>query len=1059
MFQQSRYHESHRDGARLGAVQRAVADRNRWLSSAAAAGRALVVRCAAALPATQPADLVPGAVVDGNVELQTGDRVLLMNTNDDDVDALALGVWEVRGGGPVRPTYNSVLGRPLATPPATHDDDLLLDVHAALGTVVQVVEGAEYGASTFACVEAEAEADPAVAPPSAKRRRRFVAIRPWTTAAAVRAVVVGLNDLMDAVHDAEGGTVALGRTNDASAAPLGPRNTLVGPDAGSALASTAAADNTIVGNHTADDDPAAAGRVVIADGAGNAALAAVPARGATRVGPRAERLFTAANGGLDAAADATWVGGPDDAVALRPGAVLVADGAGGDLAVAAEPARGNAWFGPGCKRLLADAVAAGDAAGAVRNSVWLGGAADDGVAPPPADAVVVADGTGAAVLAARPARGAAWFGPSADRLLLLGLDPAATPRGLICLGAPSAAEAAATAADAAAHGGGDALLVADGAGDTVWLRAAATHTLQLGPDDAPAPAAGSGTVVTLGRTRGTGVAGVQPEVALATGGGDHRLWSGAAGAAALGRGACSGLLTAAASSADLRHTVVGSVAWPAAGDGAVVLSSGAGLGLYADADRLWLGAPEATATAIVPPDTPVLPSTPAGATGLARHGVWLGRATTTAAGTGPDGAPVTIADPGTGAVRWRADAAGRVSWSVVPRTVAGEDDPLPLPAAPDTAALFVEATVDAAGAVVHRYATLCVDIPSEGGVMYRDLGPFWPPEVTAGIRDGWRTLVWDASNAASVGLTPTGTAVAFWTETSASAADRVPPALAYPYNAFAAFAAGAGATAVGWGTAADLRAPCPVFAGDGAMLVYPYRPFADNVARNDHGNRRAPPQLSQSTVLVAMRPAFSATAAATGDTVLTVLSKHPTEPADASTVAPRRYRTAFEVVLSRTAVGDAGGTMQAQIRTVDDSGQYAVVFRSPTTTPAGQFTAVAYRVAWDGLSVYTDGDGGRHTDVGEVVLYDPTPDRATEPDADVLEVEYRMADANRYALCLGGRRALADDNGTVDGAGGSTVDAPFGGHICEVRVVPEVLSDAAIATQLAALRTKWHQPQ
>lgn len=624
---------------------------------------------------------------------------------------------------------------------------------------------------------------------------------------------------------------------------------------------------------------------------------------------------------------------------------------------------------------------------------------------------------------------------------------------VLCVGAvpPAAADAAGS------------VCLADGAG-VLRLRCRGRQTV-LAPDAGATAAAAAlhAESVCVGAVPPPG-AGVDAGalVAVASGNGHLRLYTDALDNVALGAAAAD-VAARADPSAYAGHVALGSVAPSVgAGAGALVLSAGGKVLVHAAA----AGARWGCADDASPAEEAV-----------AGRGLWIGRrpppAGVGAAGDGPAG-PVTVADPGgTGAVRWHCGPAGDVCWSVV--VLADEAAAALCPVAPDTSAVCV--LPDAGAAAAGPWFGIRASVPAPAGgaratpqvVSVR--GPLVPALVGAAVRPR-RTLVWDATavDHVSPDAAPPATdaaPVAHWTESTADAADLVPRAGAdlasvvpdaYAYNAFVAVRsrsapAGAGAVVVAWDASSELgfrlAHPALRFAGAGC-LVHPYGDFranADARADGSAGGRYAPPQLAQCTVYAALCPDPDADAAA-----MTVLAKRPvgaSAGAGGGTGDPS-FQVALDLVVP------ARGVLQARITARDAAGA-DVVFTSPTQVAAGRLLVVAYRVAYNRLSVFTGDDGGRHSPPGAVALY-PAAASHPEPTAAVVrrrtalngggggsDLEADLARANPHPLCLGGRCVDALDD----------VRDAYRGWIAEVRFHPYVAPDAEVAAQLAELSAKW----
>lgn len=410
-------------------------------------------------------------------------------------------------------------------------------------------------------------------------------------------VALALNDLKEvertSTHLAIG--LAPGKTLVGGVTAPEANNLFVGVGVCAAAAAAAAtepggtlgADSTIIGGAVPPAALGTPGCVVLCNGAGGAALAAVPAAGATWIGPgTAQDLFDVAN--VDAAANTTVVGGtPRDAdapLALRPGAVVLADGAGAAV-LAADAEQRSVLAGPGCGKRLFSAIAAdrvpprtvclGDARRLAEEAAAAGGV-DDGVG---SGCVLVTDTAGTAALAARPGRGSVWLGPGAHKLFAAAAAANATFVGDV----PAAA-----ASSANAGGGAGAVVIADGLGG-VRLRAYG-RTVELKPAAAMGSTPTADGCVLVGATAGAGAA---DELAIADGAGRLAVFSDARGNTAFGTGtACADLMAVAHAVAN--HTVVGSVApaaTAAAAAGALAVSDGRErLALYADATGCaWMG--------------------------------------------------------------------------------------------------------------------------------------------------------------------------------------------------------------------------------------------------------------------------------------------------------------------------------------------------------------------------------------------------------------------------------------------------------------------------------------
>lgn len=231
----------------------------------------------------------------------------------------------------------------------------------------------------------------------------------WTMAA------LGLNDLADAAHDAARGALVLG-WKPATTAAVGVHTTLVGTAAGTGLdGGDGSGGRTIVGGY-AGSAATPANAVIVADGAGVAALAAVPVaeRRLVCVGPHAERAAELVPAG---ATHVTWIGAPTAALAAAvpvptgAGALVVADGDGTEIVAAAGDA---IWAGAGCKRLFSQMAASVVGGYGAAGSTRLGGATDADLLDDRSDAVVLADGAGTAAFVAHGARGSLWMGPNAE---------------------------------------------------------------------------------------------------------------------------------------------------------------------------------------------------------------------------------------------------------------------------------------------------------------------------------------------------------------------------------------------------------------------------------------------------------------------------------------------------------------------------------------------------------------------------------------------------------------------------------------------------------------------
>lgn len=1032
--------------------------------------------------------VTPGRVVDG-VNLVAGDRVFLFVEPS---GPCGLYTIAADGAAAVPCVFRSLTGAPLPTAPVF-----------AAGTVVRVLEGAAYADAVFRCVDPAAgrfergggEVDPNAAAPMSARA---------DPVSARAAAVLGIDDLIDAATLTAGppppGVLILGSTLGESIGAIGAGNVCIGTTAGLDLGPSAI-NNTIVGVHRGAAD--AIGRVVIANGAGDAALACVPGRKATWVGPNAGSLFSQSAQVPDASFDGTtWIGGAVAAdfdvaggtAAVHANAVVLADGAG-DAALAALPTSNSVWVGPGCKRLLRRNPVPVD-------SVWFGGTGDQ--VPESnaalANTVVVADGAGNATLCVHATRRCVWFGPRARRLLT---DvPVAPCNDVVVVGAVSAVDAAAAVAGE--------VLLADGAG-TVRLRAR-NRTVHLAPanplSDAPTAPADNCTFLGAVPLPAAGTARTH-EVAVATtnpaAGALCALFADARRNVALGPAAA--VVAARARANDgtwIDHTVLGAVpppekdpnrdpatAPPAAA--AVVLSTGAdhtvkgdGLVLYADPHRAWIG----TAThnygsavpLVVPPATPALRGTenPTTTFGVARHGVWIGHSGTHNPALTPEqeaslAGSLTLADPKTGDVQWHCDHRGHVSWSHGPVESTDNATAASLAAVPSLRKGAVSAPCVAlvvlADADGRKYAALRARRDA-ATLVVRPLGRLWPLLARAGLRPTDRDWVWDASVAGTVldatGKSSATTAAApvCWVEASSNPADRVVPATTPPraYNSLAVPDALAGV--VTWAQADDMKLHGLRFPAGAstACFIHPYADFHANVlGAGANGawstqNRHAPPQLCECTVLVAMRPETADTTTL-GDTVLTVLSKGSPPPSatttpDAAFVLPaQRYGVVLQMVVTRTTPGDSG-TARPQITATRDSGRHALVLRATGAgRPAAAFMAVAYRIEWNRLSLATESDTVLQTVevTADQVLYAPT----TADPADAAARELAFADGNRHSLCLGARLDRNDPtNGDIAAASGTTADH-FHGYIGEVCIVPRALSDAEVVVRLEALRAKW----
>lgn len=624
-------------------------------------GNVILVRCVASITslprgAALPPDgdaLFAGKRVDG-LTLRVDDLVLLAHPDGGPSN----GVWCVTAAGPIRPAFVGPGGEELSY------------VNRP-GLTTLAAEGGFHGGTVFVCVQYDANTGAAT---FAEERRNGIR---YTNA------TVAIDDLRDGAATAlADGTLVLGSTalGSAAAGAIGPNNVVVGLDTliGADLG-PAASGNTLIGRHPGA--AAAVGRVVVTDGVGNAALAAVPGRTATWCGPAAHRVFECPT---DADHETSWVGGCTAAADVRAGATVLADGDGNAVLAACHRAdRNNAWIGPGCKRLFSSHTAAADAAS---NSLWLGGTKADEVLDGHGDSVVVADAAGTAVAVAQcdAARNNVFLGPNADALF----SAAGVGQNNTFVGGVPAAEVHAKR--------NNAVVVADGAG-VVRLRVTENGALQLGPavDVASAPIP-TGNSVHLGHVVPS-ASDRTAETVLADGNGSVVLYTDAAGNAALGAPAAGDLRTRARQANAAGHptayanaVAIGSVAPPAPADfanpdataaGACCLSNGAqGLVLYTDHERAYLGV-------ACPED---------GTTGgdiAARYdpGIVLGRnPNATAASVHTVAGPITLADPATGAVRWHADVRGRVSWSISSEGATESAAGTVLPAADGTLALVLD---------------------------------------------------------------------------------------------------------------------------------------------------------------------------------------------------------------------------------------------------------------------------------------------------------------------------------------------------------------------------------
>lgn len=654
------------------------------------------------------------------------------------------------------------------------------------------------------------------------------------------------------------------------------------------------------------------------------------------------------------------------------------------------PAAGAVTVADGAGRTALHAAAdggvwLGPASGPVdpAGAVRLGGGAGGGGGH--GHPVVLADGSGRAAFAAAPADGNAWFGPDADAHLAAALLAAPGLRGWVAAGGGYPSGLVPTGAAGVA--------LCDGAGDgRVFLHAEGDH---VGVGAAVAPDAAAGATVL-----GPVAAAAQSDAVVTGAAGDGTVvlrCADARGVALLGPAA------AAAGAAPTGTVLVGAGAGTAAAAAATEAAVGvsaadanAWCGLYANPTRLFFGSCGA-----------------AGPPAAAGPGVWIGGA---AAPPGADGAaalPVTLSVGG--AVRWRSGADGAVGWRAVAADAAA-DVPARGPAAQT---VCLGAATEGGGSL--RFATArwaaTDDNGGTGPAHHARLGRLWPPEAARWARQSGATRVWDAAaEPGSVAVDADG-AVTEWRAAGGGAGGAFRP----PETA-----AAAAAVAVADPPSAGLR-----FSGAaGCCLVFAVPDAALTAAP-------PPPQLSESTVIVALTVA--APVAGPAGRAMTVLSRHPAGVADAGGV---RYRTALELVVAEA---EAGGGVRARIVTVDDAGRREVAFTSPTVAAAGVPVRLAYRVAWNRLSVFTDDDGGKHSDgagapLQRLRLYDPPGS------ADAAVRAYAMADANRYALSLGAR---------LDAATGAPVGADadhraFAGDVASLRVLPYAADDAEVLELLAA---------
>lgn len=397
-------------------------------------------------------------------------------------------------------------------------------------------------------------------------------------------------------------------------------------------------------------------------------------------------------------------------------------------------------------------------------------------------------------------------------------------------------------------------------------------------------------------------------------------------------------------------------------------------------------------------------------------GVWLGAPASAAAYRGAvAGGVMTLADPGLGTVRWRCDAAGRVCWSTGPQN---DDDADARAACPVTdSGMTLTVVDDTANLGPHPQLVLRVRTPGViGGFLERPLGPLWPTVVTAGARARAPGLVrtWDASVAATLLANSAGTAAALnasvdrWLELPVGAT------AAGSTNA-AAFVASVAGAARRVSVPGVLGRECLQLSGSGG-LVYAFEPFAAAAAvaaaaGGDGGAAlvvRPPPQLSQSTTLVAVWPETPSALATVGEFAMTVVAKGPLDLSDADgSKDARRYRTACEVVVTRTLPGTAG-TARARLRTVRDAGYGVVSLTSSLPAgPGGTLLTLGYRVGWErigvfaGASAYGAAPASAHATFRTGLdLYDPTPTTAVlDP---LNETECHMAAYNQSATHVGG---------------------------------------------------------
>lgn len=604
---------------------------------------------------------------------------------------------------------------------------------------------------------------------------------------------------------------------------------------------------------------------------------------------------------------------------------------------------------------------------------------------------------------------------------------------------------------------GKALIVATGAGD-VRLRVAAgaagdNHTLQLGAGTAlgTAPKATATGCLFLGNARGTDK-GVADEVALATGGGSHRLFAAKTSRnTALGIGACAGIVSPAPGTLTLlRHTVVGVLAPPSDVNpndsaetthytDAVLLSAGAGLAYYADQRRCWFGI--AASASVFPTQFPSLRGDrtdgdqPAGGA----YALWIGRPAATPVLPVTDRRPTAICDPGLGHCRWHCDDRGRTAWSLpdalhVPGDAADE---AAIPAADDTAAL----TLDDVALQAPAASTSLLTLTWRAETWRCPLGPAWSAVAAAAVRrlnagpTSWAVVT--ASTVAIDATDPDNVTVKYWSEERSPADDMVAGGglPARPYNAFVVPVN----QTVGYGRTPVISHDSLRLSNATGCLVFPHSDFSANaLARADgrNGGRVAPPQLAQCTVFCAICPTGPIEPVAAGETVMTLLSKGT---------------TALQLVAVRATVDDPAD-LYPQLTTesrpldgaanTDDGSKRTYTLRGAAARPEAGFMVVAYRIGWNNLSVFVSDryetvNGGfhaHHADAARPPLFRPTPacpDTATDL---VPPVEYELADADRHPLCLGAR--LLDDAAALTAP---SVVEHFNGYVCEVRFYPCVL--------------------